>query len=235
MSDPRTTIGPLARSAGDLAALLEIIAGSDDRDPGSFPIGIGTPEGVDLSGLRIATFTDLPGAQPTAETVAAVQSAAATLEGAGCTVETGTPDRLGESMPITRAYWARVQSVSFRDWMPPRASTLTADRMEQSRFEWERFTREMFSFMQRYDAILCPTAPQPAPPHGEWTLDEYLYTLPFSLTRQPAISVPWTTTEDSLPIGVQLAGRAWRDDVVIALAIALEERRGPLAAPQLAT
>lgn len=233
MSDPRTTIGPLARSARDLASLLAVIAGADARDPGSFPIGINAPDDVDLSRLRVAVFTELPGAQPTTETVAAVAAAATSLEAAGCTVEGDAPDRLGESMPITRAYWARVQSISFREWMPPGSSTLTADQVEQSRFEWERFTRAMFLFMDRYDAILCPAAPHPAPKHGEWSLDEYRYTLPFSLTRQPAISVPWTRSEGGLPIGVQLASRAWRDDVVIALAIALEEQRGPLAAPRL--
>jgi len=235
MSDPRTTIGPLMRSARDLATVLGVIAGADDRDPGAFPIGIGSPSEVRLQDLRIATFTDLPGADPTRETVDAVASAARALEEAGCSVESAVPERLDESMTITRAYWSRVQSIAFGAWTPPGASTLSADQIERSRFEWERFTREMFRFMQGYDAILCPVAPQPAPAHGEWTLDEYLYTLPFSLTRQPAISLPWTHSDAGLPIGVQLAGRPWRDEVIIALATALEAQRGPLPLPTLAS
>lgn len=233
MSDPRTTIGPLARSAHDLEPLLHVIAGTDARDPGAFPIGIGAANDIDLNDLRVAMFTDLPGTEPTHETIDAVAGAARALEAAGCTVEAAAPERLDESMPITRSYWARVRSISFREWLPRRESALMADQIEESRFEWERFTRDMYRFMQRYDAILCPTAPQPAPPHGQWALDEYLYTLPFSLTRQPAISVPWTLSPDGLPIGVQLAGRAWRDEVVIALAIALEDHRGPFAVPRL--
>lgn len=222
MSDPRTTIGPLTRSARDLATILGVIAGADGLDSGAFPIGIADPMLLDLTALRVAVFTDLPGAEPTPETRAAVDEAARALEAIGCTVEQATPPRLDESMPITRAYWARVRSSSFRDWLPNHDSTLDADQIEESRFEWERFAREMFRFMQRYDAILCPVAP----PHGQWSLDEYLYTLPFSLTRQPAISLPWTQSGDQLPIGIQLAGRAWRDEVVIALGMALEERRG---------
>lgn len=233
MSDPRTAIGPLTRSARDLGPLLQVLAGADSRDPGAFPIGIGDPAAVSLEGLRVATFTDLPGARPTDETIAAVTSAASVLGAAGCTVEAAAPARLEEALPITRAYWARVQSVSFQQWIPNQQGTLDADRIEASRFEWERFTREMFVFMEQYDAILCPSAQRPAPAHDDWTLDEYLYTLPFSLTRQPAASIPWAMSAEGLPICVQIAGRAWRDDIVIALAIALEGQRGPFAAPRL--
>jgi Asp-tRNA(Asn)/Glu-tRNA(Gln) amidotransferase A subunit family amidase len=139
------------------------------------------------------------------------------------------PPRLDESFRITRGYWARLQSMSFREWRPPGPSTLTADQIEESRFEWERYTREMYAFMANYDAILCPAAPRPAPRHDQWTVEEYLYTLPFSLTRQPAAVLPWSRSPEGLPIAVQIAGRTWRDDVVIALAIALEGQRAPFA------
>lgn len=235
LSDPRTTIGPLARSARDLETILRVIAGPDAGDPGALPIAIGDASAVDLGAMRIATFTELPGVRPSDETAAAVTDAARVLEAAGCTVAAVSPPRLEESMPITQAYWARVRSLSFRRWMPPRESTLTADQIEESRFEWERFTRDMTVFMEEYDAILCPAAPQPAPPHADWTLDEYLYTLPFSLTRQPAAVVPWATSDEGMPIGVQVAGRVWRDDVVIALAIALEDARGGFVAVAVAS
>ncbi|MDA0351799.1 MAG: amidase [Chloroflexi bacterium] len=233
MSDPRTAIGPLTRSAHDLAPLPQVLAGADPRDPGAFPVGIGNPEDVDLSTLRVAVFTDLPGARPTPETIDAVATAARALAAAGCSIEEAAPPRLDESLPITRAYWARVQSVSFREWIPNQQGTLDAARIEEARFEWERFTRSLYTFMERYDAILCPAAQRPAPVHDDWTLHEYLYTLPFSLTRQPAAVVPWATSPEGLPIGVQIAGRTWRDDVVIALAVALEDARSPLAVPQV--
>jgi Asp-tRNA(Asn)/Glu-tRNA(Gln) amidotransferase A subunit family amidase len=41
-------------------------------------------------------------------------------------------------------------------------------------------------------------------------------------------------SEDGLPIGVQIVGRPWQEEVVLAVAAKLEEERGPWAAPRLA-
>ena len=54
------------------------------------------------------------------------------------------------------------------------------------------------------------------------TLEEYLYTLPCSLTGQPVVVLPFGESEDRLPIGVQLIARWWCDHVAIAAGIALE-------------
>lgn len=227
MSDPRTTIGPMARSAGDLAAVLRVIAGEDVRDPGSVPVALGDPASVELRGLRVAWYTSMPGADPAPETIAAVADAARELTELGCIVQPASPPRLEESLPITEAYWARVQSFSFNEWMPPRQSRLTADEIERARFEWERFTRSTALFMEDYDAVLSPTAAGPAPPHEtQITGHQYLYTLPYSLTRQPVSVVRFGASPEGLPIGVQIAARTWHDHVATALAIALEESRG---------
>lgn len=227
MSDPRTTIGPLARSARDLEAVLAVIAGEDPGDPSAVPVPPRPSSTVDLRGLRVAWFTDFPGASPTAETVRTVEDAARALTGRGCEVVPAMPPLLEESLPITEAYWARVQSRSFEEWRPPWRSRLTADEIEESRFRWERFTRAMWRFMQRYDAVFSPVAARPAPLHDGWDHLEYLYTLPYSLTRQPAAVVPFGRSPEGLPIGVQIAARAWQDHVALALAIALEDARGP--------
>lgn len=224
LSDPRTTIGPIARSARDLEVALRAIAGENPGDPGSVPVPIRPASAVDLRALRVAWFVDLPGATPTAETARTVEEAARALAALGCTVVEAAPPRLEESMPITEGYWARVQSLSFNEWRPPHAPTLSAEAIERGRFEWERFSRSMAAFMEGFDAVLSPVAARPAPEHGAWGRDEYLYTLPWSLTGQPAAVIPIGASPEGLPIGVQLVARRWRDDVAIALAVALEER-----------
>jgi amidase len=226
MSDPRTTIGPMARSVRDLECVLAIIAGEDGRDPGTVPAPLTTSSDVDVRSLRLACFTEIPGATPTPETVRTVEAAARALSERGCTVTDEAPPLLEESFPITESYWARVQSMSFEEWRPPWRSRLTGDEIEEWRFRWERFTRSMWAFMQRYDAILSPVAARPAPRHDEWGRDEYLYTVPYSLTRQPAVVVPFGSSSDGLPIGVQIAARAWQDHVALALGKALEEAHG---------
>jgi amidase len=53
----------------------------------------------------------------------------------------------------------------------------------------------------------------------------FTFTAPFNVTGQPAISLPLGETDDGLPIGVQLVARFAREDVLLALAAAFEERR----------
>ncbi|MFN8638231.1 MAG: amidase [Dehalococcoidia bacterium] len=226
LSDPRTTIGPMARSVRDLEAVLRVIAGADAGDPGSVPVHLASAQGVDMGELRVAWFVEFPGTTPTAATAAAVEAAARALEERGAEVVEAVPPRLEESLPITEAYWARVQSTSFRDWRPPWASKLSADDIERSRFEWERFSRSMAVFMSDFDVVLSPVAARPAPEHGRWDRREYLYTLPWSLTGQPAAAVPFGVSGEGLPIGVQIVARRWHDEVAIAVAVALEAARG---------
>ncbi len=225
LSDPRTTIGPMARSARDLEVVLRVIAGEDAGDPGSVPVRVGDASAVELRGLRVGWFVEMPGAVPTPDTVRTVEEAARALAALGCAVVEATPPRLEESMAITEAYWARVQSLSFSEWRPPGPSRLKADEIERSRFEWERFSRSMVLFLSDFDAVLSPVAARPAPEHGGWGRDEYLYTLPWSLTGQPVSVVRFGTSAEGLPIGVQVVARRWRDDVAIALAVGLEAAR----------
>ena len=124
-------------------------------------------------------------------------------------------------MPITLGYWSRVQSRSFDEWEPPWPSRLSADDIERHRFEWERFSRSMLQFMASYDIVLSPVSARPAPLHGDFGRDEYLYTVPYSLTGQPVAVVPFGI-EDGLPLGVQVAARSWREHIALAAAVALE-------------
>lgn len=226
LSDPRTTIGSLARSARDLELVLRVIAGEHPADPGSVPVALGEAGAVSVRGLRVGWFVAMPGTSPTPETVRAVEAAARALAELGCDVVEVTPPRLEESLPITEHYWARIQSLSFEEWRPPRATPLSAEAIERGRFEWERFSRSMAVFMAGFDAILSPTAARPAPAHGEWGREEYVYTLPWSLTGQPATVVPFSRSPEGLPIAVQVIARRWHDAVAIRLAVELEQLAG---------
>ena len=80
----------------------------------------------------------------------------------------------------------------------------------------------MLSFLENYDAILCPVFTQPAMHHGE-TREEAdqggsSYLGPYNLTGWPAAVVRAGTSPEGLPIGVQVVARPWREDVAIAVA-----------------
>ncbi len=87
---------------------------------------------------------------------------------------------------------------------------------------------------EKVDVLLTPTTPSPAFPIGEKADDPiamYLndvFTVPASLAGLPGISVPVGLSEDGLPLGLQLIGRAFDEGTVLRTAAALEA-----AAPSL--
>lgn len=63
-----------------------------------------------------------------------------------------------------------------------------------------------------------------------------MFTGPFNITGQPAVSLPLWWTPDGIPVGVQLVADQYREDVLLRVAAQLEaarpwaERRPPVAA-----
>lgn len=78
------------------------------------------------------------------------------------------------------------------------------------------------------DAILTPTSPSTAFKIGERSDDPLamylsdIYTVSANLAGVPAISVPCGLSDNGLPIGLQLVGDFWSEDVLLNLASAYE-------------
>jgi amidase len=97
--------------------------------------------------------------------------------------------------------------------------------------------------MRRYPILLCPVAAIPAFRHGERScqvegktvnyLDAWSYTEVFNLLGNPAVVVPVTSSPEGLPIGVQIVGRPWEEEQVLAVADALEGQFGTWKIPPL--
>jgi Asp-tRNA(Asn)/Glu-tRNA(Gln) amidotransferase A subunit family amidase len=102
---------------------------------------------------------------------------------------------------------------------------------------------QVFSQMREYPILLCPAASIPAFHHGErsWNIDgqtvQYLdawsYTEWFNLLGTPAAVVPAGSSNDGLPIGVQIVARPWQEELVLAVAAELEAERGAWQAPDI--
>jgi amidase len=230
LNDPRTTIGPLARSVEDLALALSIIGGPDWRDASAVPVPLADWRAVELRGLRVAFYTHHEEAEPTAETAAACVAVAQFLSEQGAHVVEALPPRIEEAYDLTRRYWRRPESVAPEVWQPDGPASLSSEEVEQHLFEWDRFRRTLLGFMEQYDLILTPAAEQPAPLHG-MPGGRIPYTLPYSLTGYPAVVVRAGTSPQALPIGVQLVARPWRDDVALAVASLVEQQFGGWQAP----
>ena len=92
-----------------------------------------------------------------------------------------------------------------------------------------------------YDLLLTPTVQQPTPRFDAFTAEQIgeifgLFTMPWSVTGQPAISLPVGHSSDGLPIGVQLVANYGREDLLLRVARQIEEahpwadRRPPIYA-----
>jgi amidase len=90
--------------------------------------------------------------------------------------------------------------------------------------------------MERYPILLCPVSARPAFRHGErsWTiegktveyLDSFSYSQVFNLLGNPAAVVPIGVSPEGLPIGVQIVGRPWEEERVLAIAACIERAGG---------
>lgn len=225
MSDPRTVIGPLARSVADLALALTVIQGVDGVDASVVPMPLADWRAVDLRPLRVAFYTEHEEAQPDPVCKQAALDAAQALAGEVSVVEEQLPPRIGETYAITRDYWRRPESESWEEWQPDGTFSLGSEEIERHLFAWDRFRRGLISFMQHYDVIITPAIERPAQPHGQHE-GGIAYTLTYSLTGYPAVVVRTGTTADGLPVGVQVVARPWRDDIALAVAAYLETRFG---------
>ncbi len=85
-----------------------------------------------------------------------------------------------------------------------------------------------------FDILLTPTLSEPPPALGDLTHPEtgagrllpfVIFTAPFNVTGQPAMSVPLATSTAGLPIGVQAVAAPYREDLLIRLAAQLEQAR----------
>jgi Asp-tRNA(Asn)/Glu-tRNA(Gln) amidotransferase A subunit family amidase len=134
----------------------------------------------------------------------------------------------------------------FLEWSaaePP----LTADTLLEAWIGRDILRAEFLEQMRDYPILLCPPAAIPAFRHSEraWTvegktvnyLDAWSYTEWFNLLGNPAAVVPVSYSvasgSEGLPIGVQIVGRPWEEEQVLAVAAALEKNCGAWRVPPI--
>ena len=102
-----------------------------------------------------------------------------------------------------------------------------------------RFGRDLAAWWETgYDLLLTPTQAHSPPELGYITSTEEepvrafvraapygMFTLPFNLSGQPAVSLPGGTADTGLPVGVQLVASTGREDLLLGVARQLEQAR----------
>jgi 1-carboxybiuret hydrolase len=246
-------VGPLARSAKDLALAYDAMQGHDSDDPvcadrPAEPVMPLLARGAD--GLRIAVAGGYFRKGAFAEARTALEQVAAAL-GAKREIDIPEAERArAAAYVITTAEGASLHldrlRTRARDFDPAVRDRLIAGAMVPAPLvvqaqKFRRWYREqVLELFKEVDAILAPATPCTAPRIGQQTfvLDGVelpvranlgLHTQPISFIGLPVAAVP--VPLEPLPIGVQIIAAPWREDVVLRIAHALE-REGVAAAPR---
>jgi Asp-tRNA(Asn)/Glu-tRNA(Gln) amidotransferase A subunit family amidase len=113
---------------------------------------------------------------------------------------------------------------------------LSAEGLLQAWAECDLVRSRLLAEMEDCPLLLTPVCATPAFRHGEreWTiygkrvtyLDAMRYTQWFNLLASPAAVVPVGCSWDGLPIGVQVAGKPYADELVLKIAAELHQNLG---------
>ncbi len=248
-SQALVTDGPFARSVADLRLAYEALAGTDPRDPRAVPV---PAYGPPLTGpVKVAVVAD-PGGRGVHPAVrAAVADAAAALADAGYEVcEVPDVPRLEEALDA----YDRITCTEFAPAWPAVRTLLGegGDRYIQLAMErtppataaelvgltgtWLGIRRSWAEFLDAHPLVLGPSFTEPPVEPGLESRDRagrdrvasgMRLCTATSFAGVPAVAVP-TGLRDGLPAGVQIIGRAFREDLCLAAAQAVEDRLGVL-------
>lgn len=249
--------GPMARTVEDVALMLEVLVRPDARDWAALPpdetaytdvVRRGAEQGVD--GLRVAFSPNLGYVTVDPEVAEVVERATVVFADLGAKVDAQDPpfdDPLDDyellwnagAAAVTRSY-----TDAQRELMDPGLRRAIEGAQRYSAVDFADASRRrgelgvvMGEFHRDWDVLVMPTLPIAAfdagvdvprgwhdPRWPTWTPFSY----PFNLTQQPAMSVPCGFTAAGLPVGVQIVGPRHADALVLRVAGAFEEARGPL-------
>ncbi len=241
--------GPLARCVADLRLALAAMSAGDARDPWWVPaplVGPPLPRP-----LRVAMTVNCQGVPADPAVVAAVRQAGAWLAEAGYVVEEVEPPSLAEAQEL----WKLMGNDEARRFMWPAVEQFGDEGVRRS-FGWmladspvldhtahlrafarrSTLLRRWQLFLEQHPLVLGPVSGEPPFPWGldvesEATMarvvraQESQFAVP--VLGLPAVSVP-TGLAGGLPMGVQLIGPRFREDLVLEAAEVIEARCPPL-------
>ena len=238
-------VGPLAASVEDAAVVLQAIAGYDQGDITSAEVPVtdyvsGLEKGA--KDLRVGVprayfFDDLD-----PEVASAMGHA---LMGIGTLVADTRDVRIevptDRTLQAAESYAYHAEGVANHPEMYQAETVrrirtgeaVTAAQYIERRRELEIARRSIRDVFADVDLLVTPTTPISAPAISEFKaspenlrpaeLKLLRNTRPFNVWGLPAISLPCGFTQSGLPVGLQIAGPHWREDLVLRLAYAYEQ------------
>lgn len=243
--DPMTVCGPLARSVDDLALALRVISGPDGHDMSVPPIPWRHAEQASLSAVRIAWSHAFPKMPLAKDIFDAIEDLVAALARSGARIRQAIPQ-----LDFVQAHhfaWQFIRQtadeIMRRVGMTPKdAPPLRLEDFLRSMHEREGYARAWSQFLDEWDVFLCPvwmhtasllTDELPVVDGRKYEWDDVSPSCESisPLTGLPSVVIPVALDSQGLPIGVQLIGRRWGDERLLAIAEAVSRVAGGFRRP----
>lgn len=230
-------IGPMARSVADLRFLFHVLSATG-------------PNTTSLKGVRFAWYRDDGQVPVTEETANAVATATAALSDAGLIGEERLPPHVDRGNELWLKLFSRASVVQLRKWYAGRESeggsfvswrlktaddtpVPTLDEYIANWMERDRLREELLRWLETTPLIVAPVGATPAYPHDTLkvtvggatfgTFKAFSYAQTFNVFDLPAVTVPAGRSNDGLPIGVQIAGPPFAEEMVLQAAEIVEK------------
>jgi aspartyl-tRNA(Asn)/glutamyl-tRNA(Gln) amidotransferase subunit A len=248
-------IGPLARSVGDAALVLQALVEGDAKWPGSCDAPAGwnplPAELPDLSGVRIGVLDNFAAYASEPAVHEAFSESCALLHRLGARIE--RLDIAGyEPLPARRAglLWVEAAAAAtheadlaaYPQAFPPAIRAmldfgrkLSAARLARALAELQRIAAAFRRAIIAVDAIAAPAAPQlPFAFAGPQPADQAEFAAPANFSGLPALTLPSGITAGGLPLSLQLIGQRFGEARLLSIARVFERAVAFRARPPLA-
>jgi Asp-tRNA(Asn)/Glu-tRNA(Gln) amidotransferase A subunit family amidase len=247
-------VGPMGRTVEDTELLFRVMAGFDSGDTSATPVELAEIPADELRKVRIGYFEDHDACPVTPETKLAVRLAVKCLKQAGFDVIPFEPQVLEQArehwwtlfvqlggeliLPIFEGREHETSSILRYARNQPQPSK---QQLLNAWFGRDQLRLQLFREMAQTPIIICPACAVPAFRHEErqWIVDgqsiDYMqammYTQWFNLLGNPAAVVPITKSVEGLPMGVQVVGLPYREELILKIAAVIESAGGFKAPP----
>ena len=235
-------IGPMARRVADLRLLFTALSSEAKLDTNL------------RKGSRFAWYGDDGVVPVTDETARAVRNAAVALMDAGLIGEERRPPQVERGNELWLKLFSRASVVqlrqayagreneggSFVSWRLRTADDMPAPSLDEYIANWmerDRLREELLRWMETTPLIVAPVGSTPAYEHDTLkvtvkgstfgTFRAFSYAQAFNVFDLPVVTVPAGRSNNGLPIGVQIVGRPFAEEMVLAAAEIVEQVYNP--------
>ncbi|HEV7859701.1 MAG TPA: amidase [Pyrinomonadaceae bacterium] len=249
-------IGPMARRVADLATLFRVLTMPLDAQGelvNASPENLQSEPWMNLRGWRAAWYADDGVSPVTEETRLAVESAARALEDAGLIIEERRPPGVERGPDLWSSLFSRAALLHLRENYAGREASggpmvraifkaagdgpaPTQDEFITAWVERDRLRAALVRWMDTTPLIIAPVGATHAFEHDARRLEiggqsmsvfrAFGYSQTFNVYGLPAVCVPAGRSREGLPVGVQVVGRPFAEESVLAAALIIEKSLG---------